>query len=197
MSVRRSESAGVTRAGLVVIGLRLIIPITILRWPLPGAMASAALDAADVMLVDFVAKALGTPPEFGPRYVRIDKWLDSYYLAIEAMESRRWREVVERRISLALITHRLIGIAAFDATGDRRLLMAFPNLFENFYWYVLIRRLLAPGRALSGIGEAAPVLAVLLVPKLAQEWLLHVAGFHPWQLTKAAVGEWRASRHPA
>ena len=187
----------VTRAGVVVIGMRLIVPVTILRWPLPGAVGSAALDAADVILVDLLAKPLRTRAEFGPGYARIDKWLDSYYLAIEAVESRRWPEVLERRIALALVAHRLVGVVAFDATGDRRLLMAFPNLFENFYWYVLVRRRWAPGRALTGIGEAARVLALLLVPKLAQEWLLHVAEVHPWQLTRDAIGRWTVRRRQA
>ncbi len=187
----------VTRAGVVVIGMRLIVPVTILRWPLPGAAASAALDAADVILVDLIAKPMRTRPEFGPGYTRIDKWLDSYYLAIEAVESRRWPEALERRISLALVAHRLVGVATFEATGNRWLLMAFPNLFENFYWYVLVRRRWAPGHALNGIGEAARVLALLLVPKLAQEWLLHVAGVHPWQLIKAAIGRWLSGRRQA
>ncbi len=188
-----NSAVGLTRAGAILIGMRLIVPVTILRWPLPGAIASAALDASDVILVDVIAKALRTRAEFGPGYVRLDKWLDSYYLAVEAMESRGWPEVLERRIGLALAVHRVAGVAAFEATGDRRLLMAFPNLFENFYWYVLIRRRRAPGHALRGIGEAARALAVLLVPKLAQEWLLHVAGIRPWQLAKAAMGRWQGT----
>jgi hypothetical protein len=187
-----SESAGVTRAGAIVIGLRLIVPITILRWPLNGAIVSAILDAVDVVLVDLIARFVRTPAGFGARYAQIDKWLDAHYLAVEAVESRRWPETLERRIALALVAHRLVGVAAFEVTGNRRLLIAFPNLFENFYWYVLVRRLLRPGRPLKGPGEAARVLTLLLIPKLAQEWILHVAELHPWQLIRSAIGRLRA-----
>ena len=36
--------------------------------------------------------------------------------------------------------------------------------------------------------DALVVLAVLLIPKLAQEWLLHFAQFHPWQWLKSTIG---------
>ena len=196
MSVRQSESRGATRAGVVVIGLRLIIPITILRWPLPGAIASEALDAADVILVDFVAKALGTPTEFGPGYARIDKWLDSYYLAIEATESRVKMAGGRRAPDQPRPHHSPVDRRSGVRCNWRS--TAADGLPE------LVRELLLvcpdPPTVYAGTRperhrRAAPVLAVLLVPKLAQEWLLHIAGFHPWQLTKAAIGEWRASRH--
>ena len=41
-----------TRAGAAVVALRLVVPLSILRWPLSAGLASAALDAADVVLVD-------------------------------------------------------------------------------------------------------------------------------------------------
>ena len=173
-----------TRAGAAVVALRLVVPLSILRWPLSAGLASAALDAADVVLVDWIAGRLRIRGGFGPRYAQIDKWLDSYYLGIEAIQSRTWPERRERRIASALAVHRFVGVAAFEAVGDRRLLFAFPNLFENFYWYVLANRLVRPGRTLRGRGEAAKLLALLLIPKLVQEWVLHVAEIHPWELTK-------------
>lgn len=113
-----------------------------------------------------------------------------YYLGVEALESRRWREVRDRRIALALIALRLIGVAAFEATGNRRYLMAFPNVIENFYLFVLIRRWLAPGRRLDSGSEAGRVLGLLLLPKLGQEWMLHVAEVHPWQLLRDRLSRW-------
>jgi len=180
-----------TRAGAVVVAVRLAVPLSILRWPLPGAAAAAVLDAADVVLVDVIARRLNLPVGFGPRYPQIDKWLDSYYLGIETIQSRSWPEVRERRVAAALAIHRFVGVFAFEMTGNRRLLLAFPNLFENFYWYVLANRLLRPGRVLRGFGDTSKLLAVLLVPKLVQEWVLHVAEIHPWQLIEG----W--SRRPA
>lgn len=37
-------------AALIVIALRLVVPLTILRWPLAGGLASMVLDAVDVIL---------------------------------------------------------------------------------------------------------------------------------------------------
>ncbi|MGH7535778.1 MAG: hypothetical protein ACREMG_09345, partial [Gemmatimonadales bacterium] len=67
-------------AATIVIVLRLVLPLTILRWPLAGGVLALVLDALDVVLVDAIAGALGEPGEFGPFYAQIDKWLDTYYL---------------------------------------------------------------------------------------------------------------------
>ena len=72
-----------------------------------------------------------------------------------------------------------------------------PEPLRELLMDVLVRRRWAPGRALTGIGEAARVLALLLVPNLAQEWLLHVAEVHPWQLTRDAIGRWTVRRRQA
>jgi len=194
---RVTPASALTPAGATVVVLRLVVPLSIFRWPLLGGIASAALDAADVALVDLIAGRLRVRGGFGPRYAQIDKWLDSYYLGIEAVQSQSWPERRERRIALALALHRFIGVAAFEVTGNRRLLLVFPNLFENFYWYVLANRIFRPGRTLRGPGETAKVLGLLLLPKLVQEWVLHVAEIHPWQLAKAWAGWAGRSRRAA
>jgi len=194
---RPGLASALTPAGATVVALRLVVPLSIFRWPLVGGIASASLDAADVALVDVIAARLRIRGGFGPRYAQIDKWLDSYYLGIEAMQSRSWPERLERRIALALAVHRFIGVAAFEVTGNRRLLLLFPNLFENFYWYVLANRIARPGRTLHGPGETARVLGLLLLPKLVQEWVLHAAEIHPWQLAKRWAGGQARSREAA
>ena len=84
-------------AVLIVIALRLFVPLTILRWPLAGALASMVLDGADVILVDAFASLLGQPGEFGPVYAQIDKVLDLWYLSLELVVVRRWTETLVRR----------------------------------------------------------------------------------------------------
>ena len=39
---------------LIVIGLRLVIPLLILRWPLFGGVVAMVLDALDVVLVEAI-----------------------------------------------------------------------------------------------------------------------------------------------
>ena len=168
-------------AALIVIGLRLLVPLSILRWPLAGALASMLLDAVDVILVDAIASVLGQPGEFGPLYAQIDKWLDLWYLSLELVVTRRWREPLVRRAAAGLFAWRLIGVILFEITASHPLLFIFPNLFENFYLYVLIVRRFAPRLEPRTRLQLAAVLAVLLIPKLVQEYVLHVEELHPWQ----------------
>jgi hypothetical protein len=172
-------------AALLVIALRVFVPLTILRWPLGGALLAMALDAVDVVLVDLFAKILGEPPEFGPIYPALDKVLDTWYLSLELFVAwRDWPERLLRRTAAVLFAWRVIGVVAFDATGIGPLLLVFPNLFENFYLYVVIVRRWAPRLLPHSLATLALVLVVLLIPKLVQEWVLHFVEFHPWQFLK-------------
>jgi hypothetical protein len=168
-------------AVLIVVALRLGLPLTILRWPLAGGILSLVVDALDVVLVDALASAFGEPPEFGPFYAQIDKWLDTYYLALEVVVARRWTEVLPRRTAYALFGWRLLGVVLFEITAWRPLLVAFPNLFENFYLYILVARRWLPRLVPRTLLQTLVVCAVLLVPKLVQEWVLHWEELHPWQ----------------
>ena len=55
------------------------------------------------------------------------------------------------------------------------------NLFENLFLSVLIVRRFAPRLEPRTGPQLALVLAVLLIPKLVQEYVLHVEELHPWQ----------------
>ena len=174
---------------LIVIALRVLVPLSILRYPLGGAIACLLLDAFDVVLVDALARLLGEPPDFGPIYPALDKVLDTWYLGIELFVAwTRWPEKVLRRTAAALFAWRLAGVILFEASGIRPLLLVFPNLFENFYLYVTICQRWFPRLIPRSTLTLLVVLVVLLLPKLAQEWLLHFAQFHPWQWLKTTFG---------
>ncbi|TAK00489.1 MAG: hypothetical protein EPO36_08565 [Chloroflexota bacterium] len=166
---------------LIVIGLRLALPLTILRWPLAGGVLAMVVDALDVVLVDAIARAVGQPPEFGPFYAQIDKWLDLYYLGLELIVVRRWPELLPRRAATGLFAWRLIGVILFEITAYRPLLVVFPNLFENLYLYVLVVRRWFSWLMPRTVAQTLLVLVVLLIPKLIQEWVLHWEELHPWQ----------------
>jgi hypothetical protein len=55
------------------------------------------------------SRLLGQPPEFGPIYAQLDKWLDLYYLALELVVARRWVELMPRRTASVLFPWRLVG----------------------------------------------------------------------------------------
>lgn len=168
-------------AALIVIAMRLALPLTILRWPLAGGVFSLILDALDVVLVDALAGILGQPPEFGPLYAQIDKWLDLYYLGLELVVSRRWSETWPRRAVALLFGWRLIGVVLFEITVNRPLLVVFPNLFENLYLYILVARRWFPNLMPQTAGQTALVSLLLLIPKEIQEYVLHWEELHPWQ----------------
>ena len=174
-------------AAIIVIALRLVVPLTILRWPLAGGLASMLLDAVDVILVDAIASVLGEPGEFGPFYAQIDKWLDLWYLSLELVIVRGWTEPLVRRAATGLFIWRLIGVILFEITGSRPLLVVFPNLFENFFIYVLVVRRWFPRFMPSTVPQLIVVLAALLVPKLGQEYVLHWEELHPWQWLRDQV----------
>ncbi len=92
-----------------------------------------------------------------------------------------------RRTSLALFLYRLIGVILFEATGVRKLLFFFPNLFEHWFLFVEARKCFFPALRLDTPGRIAVTLALLYVPKFGQEWVLHFAQAQPWGWFKATV----------
>ena len=168
-------------AALIVVALRLALPLTILRWPLAGGLLALVVDAVDVVLVDLIAGVLGQPGEFGPFYAQLDKYLDLYYLALEVVVARRWTEPVLRRTAYLLFGWRLVGVILFEITVSRPLLVVFPNLFENFFIYILVARRWFPRFVPKTVAQTVIVSLVLLIPKEIQEFVLHWEELHPWQ----------------
>lgn len=159
--------------------MRLLVPLSILRWPLAGALASMLADAIDVVLIEVIGL------DGFDHYAALDKGLDLYYLSFEAFVSLRW-EPLAKWTSLALFAYRAVGVVVFEATQVRALLLVFPNVFENFYLLYLALRKLMPAYALTPPRLVA-LLLLALVPKLAQEYLLHYAEAQPWDWTKRHI----------
>jgi hypothetical protein len=121
---------------------------------------------------------------FGGHYHQIDKVLDTYYLSIEAWIAFGWKNQYERMPALVLFGFRMIGVVLFELTERRIVLFIFPNMFENWWLYVVaIRRWKPEWTPNSWRGVAIPM-GILLVPKMAQEYLLHFAEAQPWNWFK-------------
>ena len=179
-----------TISALIVLGLRLLIPISIFRYRIIGAIASMVIDMLDVVLVDMLQSQLGEPQVgFGDYYQRFDKWLDIYYLTFEAIVCFSWPNRLARNAALSLFMLRLIGIGAFEITGEefRKLIFFFPNLFENFFIYYIICERFAPKFIPTTKTSLVTILAILYIPKFAQEYILHFAEVKPWQWIRTNI----------
>ena len=164
---------------IIVVLVRLIVPVSIFRWPLAGGLAAMLVDALDVVLIEIVGQGGFS------HYAALDKGLDMYYLSFELLVSLRW-EPLARWTSAALFAYRAAGFVAFEATQARVFLLIFPNVFENFYLAYLAVRKVAPAWQLTPRRLAA-LLALVTIPKLGQEYLLHYAEAQPWDWIKRNV----------
>jgi len=166
----------------IVVAMRLLVPLLILRWPLAGGVAAMVADALDVVLIEAIG--LGG---FGGRYHTTDKLLDTYYLAIEWAVAWRWDSAWAKWPALALFPYRMIGVVLFEVTGRRIMLFVFPNMFENWWLYCVAVARFFPTVYPHSFKTAALPLALLLPPKMAQEYLLHYREAQPWDWIKHNV----------
>ena len=150
----------------IALAVRLVVPLAILRWPLAGGILSIVADAIDIVIFNI----WGFPSW---DYQHFDKALDLYYLTLELVVVQRWSPF-ERSLASALFAYRLAGTLLFEAVGWRAALLVFPNLFEVYYLLALGVTRFAPAYALTP-RRTFGWLALLLLPKLAQEYLLHAA----------------------
>jgi len=154
-----------TTETLLIIVIRLLVPLTILRWPFYGGLLALTADALDIVLASLV--------DLGGlwNYHQLDKYLDTYYLAIEAFVAQRW-DPLPRWTATFLFGYRLIGVIAFEITNIRVILFYFPSLFENFFLFNAALLQFFPDYELTP-RRLIMWLAILLVPKMIQEYVIH------------------------
>jgi hypothetical protein len=168
---------------LIIIALRLLVPLTIFRWPLWGGIAAMLLDGADVILIEQIPGG-----SFGDHYHTLDKVLDSYYLTIELIVALRWQSPWAKWPAVALFVYRAVGVVLFELTERRIFLFVFPNLFENWWLYVVAVERFWSRVYPNSVKTVAIPMVLLLIPKMAQEYLLHFAEAKPWNWTKERLG---------
>lgn len=168
---------------LIIIALRLLVPLTIFRWPLWGGIAAMLLDGADVILIELIPGG-----SFGDHYHTLDKVLDSYYLSIELIVALRWQSPWAKWPAVALFAYRAVGVVLFELTERRIFLFIFPNLFENWWLYVVAVERFWPRVYPTSVKTVAIPMALLLIPKMGQEYLLHFAEAKPWNFIKQQLG---------
>lgn len=152
----------------VLVAARCLVPLLILRYPLPGLVASIIVDGDRVILHAYTNVSLDD-------YQLYDKAFDLYYLSIAYIATlRNWRDPTAITIARVLWLYRLLGVALFALTDDHRMLFLFPAAFEFFFLlYEIVRVRWNPQRM---TGTALLVMAAAAwTLKLPQEYWLHVA----------------------
>ena len=150
---------------LVVVVVRVAGSLPVLRWSFAGALLAIAIDLSDLFLRDYLdLGGLGD-------YQSLDKWLDQVMLALFLVVALRWRGPA-RRIAVALYAFRLVGFVLFELTGERNVLVLFPNVFEAWFLAAAFLAWRRPAFAYSGPRTAALLLGCTAV-KEVQELLLH------------------------
>ncbi len=174
----------------IIIGLiRVLGSLPVLRWPFWGAIAAIFIDFSDLFWTSVIdLGGLGD-------YQSFDKLLDLVYMAAFLVVALRWGGLV-RRIAIGLFAYRMIGVAAFEATHVRAMLLAFPNVFEFWFVFVAARDQFLPRYEVTP-RRAVVWLVALTAAKEFQEYILHLGRwfdrytfFEFWRVLWHAVTPW-------
>ena len=155
---------------LAVVTIRLVVPLFIPKYPLPGIIGAFVADAVD----QTIFQTFGGLPA---NYEAYDKALDLYYQVIAYTSMlRNWTDPSAFVVGRFLWYYRLIGTVAFELSGANALLLIFPNTFEYFFMaYEIVRVRWRPNRmSRRTLIELAAFIWIVI--KLPQEWWIHIAG---------------------
>lgn len=155
---------------VIVVLLRIIVPLSIFRYPLPGILAALLIDAADGGILE---RFSSIDLEF---YQSYDKALDIYYLSMAYIATlRNWPNLTAYSVSRFLWYYRLIGTTLFELTGVRALLILFPNVFEYFFVYIEIVKTRWSVMRLTQYHLLVGAAVIWIFVKLPQEYWIHIA----------------------
>ncbi|HEX5016238.1 MAG TPA: hypothetical protein VFX15_01485 [Actinomycetes bacterium] len=148
---------------------RFLLPLAILRYPLPGVVACLVVDGMDQTVFQW----FGYDPPF---YQGYDKAMDVFYLGVAYISTmRNWLNLKAFEVSRFLFFYRQIGVVAFELSQVRALLMVFPNTFEYFFIaYEGIRSRWNTVRFQLKFWIAVAAF-IWMVIKLPQEYWIHIA----------------------
>jgi hypothetical protein len=164
----------------IVVMARFFIPLAIPRYPFPAIIAVLMLDTVDQMIFQ---QFTSLPLE---GYQGYDKALDTYYLAITYLSTlQNWSNDCAFKIGRFLFYYRLLGVALFELTQLRALLLIFPNIFEYFFIFYEVIRLKWDPELLTKEKLITATVLIWIFIKLPQEYWIHIAKMDTTDLIKA------------
>jgi hypothetical protein len=170
---------------VIIIGSRLLVPLLILRWPFWGSLACILADGGDTM----VPEALGSDV-IEDQYHNVDKAFDTYYLAVQAFVASRWVDILARNTALVLFALRFAAVVVYEVTGWRGAFLVGPNVFELFFLWVAAGLTADPAYRIGSLSRLALILAVLVPPKLLQEYVMHYMESQTWHFVRDNLLPW-------
>ena len=167
-----------------VIVVRVLAALPTLRFPLEGFLLALEVDKWDWYWLD----AGSHSKEYQALYQQWDKVLDLFALGVAAFVALRWRDRTMRTMALVAFLLRAGGVGAFLLTEERWLLVAFPNVFETLFLMYVVFQVIAPGEPmLTGAASATMVFLAALLPKLGEEYYLHMLERRPWDAVNLPI----------
>lgn len=168
----------------VVIVLRLLTALPVLRYPFVGFVMALEADKWDWYWLGEGARSAAAHAD----YQELDKVLDLFTLAMGLAASWCWSDRPMRRLLTGTLALRVVGVSAFLLTRQGWLLIAAPNVFENlFLMYAVFRLISGHERMLVDRASMVLVGVVALVPKLIEEYFLHLLDRRPWDWVNLPV----------
>ncbi len=156
----------VTIEQIIIASARVAGSLPVLRWAFAGALIAIVVDLSDLWMMGWInLGGIGN-------YQTFDKWLDLVYMATFLWVAVTQWNGTQRKIAVALFAFRMIGFTAFELTGNRTWLVAFPNVFEYWFVYAAAQLHWWPEYELTP-KRAATWLALCAALKLIHEWILH------------------------
>jgi hypothetical protein len=169
-----------------ITALRLLSALAVLIVPLPAFWLCGHIDRWDWSL-------LGMPAATEHEQHVYEYWdtsVDTFSLAMACIVALRWKDPVVRRLAVGTFAWRVAGVVVFMATGQPEVLVVFPSVFEKLFLFYLVFRVLSRHELmLRSRADAVVTMVALTLPKIAEEYFIHVAT-RPWQtltLLPAAV----------
>lgn len=173
-----------TTEEILIALVRVAGALPVLRWALAGAFIAIAVDLSDLFLMNLLD--LGGVGN----YQALDKWLDLAYMTTFLIVVLRWGGPA-RSVALALFAIRMVGFVTFESTGNRWVLLAFPNAFEFWFVFVVALRHYWPAYQFTAV-RALIWLAPVVVLKEAHEYVLHGwRGLDDYVAIDVVRGWWR------
>lgn len=161
----------------IITTARLLVPLLILKFPIPGITLSILAD-----LYDWQFYPVSNAVELG-QYQAWDKALDLYYHLFILYIVFKFKDKIARKAAIFLFAYRIVGLALFTVTHNRQFLFFFPNFFENFVIFYLFYKLFSKEDILFKSKKTFfAILSVIAIPKIIHEYFQHFLVKQPWEI---------------